>query len=127
MNSERFAGLVESLQWSGLNLPDDILLDDLFNYHDRSDAGLAAGNPPESWVKAISMLASNDKVILSSAIGRANREISKELTKENGIKTNATLGDLRSFSLANLMDVSLPRGSRMSNNSVDLLHAIFCK
>lgn len=125
MNSERFAGLVGNLQWSGLDLPDDVLLDDLFNYHDRSDAGLSAGNPPESWIKAVSMLASNDKVILSSAIGRANRAISRRMTKESGVKTNATLGDLRKYPLADLLDVSFPRDKRMSNDSIDLLHAIF--
>lgn len=81
--------------------------------------GLSRGNPPLDWLSAISKLNRHDKTCVITAIGKANRLLSKL----NG--RDATLDDLREAE-HDLLHVKTSRNNdRLSNDSVLLLSIIF--
>lgn len=119
MNKERINELGRSLCDVGRELPDEITLDDLFNYH--QDAGLAAGNSPSSWLSAIDRLGPKEKQILSNIIGIANRCISR---RENA---DANLWHIRNTNITFLANTPSKGHKGITKEGVNLLLEIFKK
>ncbi len=119
MNKERANAIGEAISDVGRKLPGNVILDDLFNYH--IDDGLARGNPPSAWLLAISGLNRHDKTCVVTAIGKANRLLSKLK------KRDATLKDLREAEdyLLHSGAGSLRKRDRLGDDSILLLSLIF--